>query len=132
MRLKVSLLASLTAFMISGCTDCKAIFVPDYVVITFTAGAATAPVSICIDHKCYEGDGTNAQPGSPLLSGDQLFLKMVGTLPSQRVHVEVKAGNLQASVEAKPIESELRGKGCGKTRRITLRYDEASRSLAPV
>jgi hypothetical protein len=56
---------------------------------------------------------------------------LVGNLPSKRVLVEVKAGNLQASVEAKPIESELRGKGCGKTRRITLHYDEASKSLAP-
>lgn len=94
-------------------------------------GAVTAPVSICVDHKCYEGDGTDSQPGSPQLSGSQLALRIVDKLPSKRVLVEVKAGNLQASVETKPIESELLGKGCGKARSINLRYDESSKSLVP-
>jgi hypothetical protein len=118
--------------MISGCTDCKAMTSYDSVVITFTAGAATAPVSICVDHKCYEGDGTGQQPGSPLLSGTQLSLKLMGKLQPKRVLVEVKAGELQASVEAKPIQSELLGKGCEKTRSVTLHYDQASKSLVPV
>ena len=34
--------------------------------------------------------------------------------------------------ETKPVESELRGKGCGKTRRINLRYDKASKTLVPL
>jgi hypothetical protein len=128
---KPFLLASVAVLLTSGCTDCKAITSYDSVVITFATGAASAPVSICVDHKCYEGDGTDPRPGSPLLSESQLSLKLVGELPSKPVLVEVKAGTIQASVEAKPSESERRGKGCGKTRSISLRYDEATKSLAP-
>jgi hypothetical protein len=130
--LRLPLLSCLVLLLVTGCTDCKAIEIPDSVVITFAVGAAAAPVSICVDHKCYEGDGTDSRPGSPLLSGSQLSLKVVGRLPSKRVLVEVKAGDLQASVETKPIESELRGKGCVKTRSITLRYDQAAKTLAPL
>ncbi len=84
MTRRLRLLSCLTLLIMSGCTDCKAITTYDSVVITFADGAATAPVSICIDHKCYEGDGTSFMPGFPLLSGNQLSLKMVDKLPSKR------------------------------------------------
>jgi hypothetical protein len=101
------------------------------VVITFADGAATAPVSICVDRKCYEGEGTDSRPGSPVLSGSRVFFIPPDGLPSKHVLIEVKAGKLQASTEAKPTELELRGKGCGKSRSINLHYDEASKSLTP-
>jgi hypothetical protein len=130
-KLWLPLLCSLALVVGSGCTDCKAVDVRDQVSILFPVGAVSAPVEICVDHKCYKGDGTDTAPGSPFLNGNQLSIKLMGKLPSDRVLIEVNTGSLQASINARPFEKEYRGKGCGTNRFVVLRYDDGTKTLIP-
>lgn len=108
-------------------------YVPDSVVITMPIDVAKPPVEICIDAKCYGGDGGRpSDRDKPLLNGVVLMLRLSGTLPTHSVELKVSVGNLSDTVQTVPIVSHLRGKGCGAERSITLRFDTSGKLVPPI
>ena len=114
-------------------TDCKALSVPDSVVVTVPIELAKPPVEICIDSRCYAGDGSGPSASDkPLLNGVVLSLKLSGTLPTHSVELKVSIGSLSDTVSTIPIVSHLRGEGCGAERSITIRFDTNGKLVPPI
>lgn len=114
-------------------TECKALSVPDSVVVTIPIELAKAPVEICVDGKCYGGDGgPPSNYDKPQLNGVVLSLKLSGKLPTHSVELRVSVGNMSDTVQTIPIVSHLRGKDCGAERSITLRFDKSGKLIPPI
>lgn len=105
--------------------------IPDSVVVTMPIELAKPPVEICIDAKCYGGDGGEPTGyDKPFLSSVVLSLKLSGTLPTHSVTLKVTVGTMSDTVQTVPIVSHLRGKDCGAERSITLRFDASGKLVA--